>query len=146
MKRSVLGLLSMVLAVLVGAPSAWAQQEKGAPAKQAQGAPVEVAVGYFPSWNGGGSGTVIKKKELWKKYLPAGSTVRWEVTLVGFPGFNALLANRLQVGSIGDTAARGGRGWRPRSATWPISASGRCPASRPETSARSSWCAPMRRT
>src|ERR1041384_3642760 len=105
MKRSVLGLLGMVSAVLVGAPSAWAQQEKGAPAKQAQGAPVEVAVGYFPSWNGGLSGTVIKKKELWEKYLPAGSTVRWEVTLVGFPVFNAMLANRLQVGYIGDAPA-----------------------------------------
>src|SRR5262252_4444632 len=95
MKRPVLGLLGgMALAILVGAPSAWAQQAKGAP--------VEVAVGYFPSWNGGWSGTVIKKKELWKKYLPAGSAVRWEVTLVGFPVFNAMLANRLQIGYIGD--------------------------------------------
>ena len=94
MKRPVSGLLGVVLAMLVGALPAWAQQAKGAP--------VEIGVGYFPSWNGGWSGTVIKKKELWKKYLPAGTTVRWEVTLVGFPVFNAMLANRLQVGYIGD--------------------------------------------
>jgi sulfonate transport system substrate-binding protein len=97
MKRSVSALATMVLAVLTGAPPAWAQQAKGTP--------VEIGVGYFPSWNGGWSGTVIKKKELWKKYLPAGSTVRWEVTLVGFPVFNAMLANRLQVGYIGDAPA-----------------------------------------
>ena len=94
MKGSAWGRLSMVLAMLLAALPAWAQQAKGAP--------VEIGVGYFPSWNGGWSGTVIKKKELWKKYLPAGSTVRWEVTLVGFPVFNAMLANRLRIGYIGD--------------------------------------------
>ena len=67
--------------MLLAALPAWAQQAKGEP--------VDIGVGYFPSWNGGWSGTVIKKKELWKKYLPAGSTVRWEVMLVGFPVFNA---------------------------------------------------------
>ena len=67
MKRPVSGLLGVVLAMLVGALPAWAQQAKGAP--------VEIGVGYFPSRNGGWSGTVIKKKELWKKYLPAGTTV-----------------------------------------------------------------------
>src|SRR3954468_4206297 len=97
MKQPVFGLLTMVPAVLVGASPALAQQAKGAP--------VEIGVGYFPSWNGGWSGPVIKKKELWKKYLPAGSTVRWEVTLVGFPVFNAMLANRLQVGYICDAPA-----------------------------------------
>jgi len=98
MKRPVFGLLAVALTVLLGGVSpAWAQQAKGAP--------VEIGVGYFPSWNGGWSGTVIKKKELWKKYLPPGSTVRWEVTLVGFPVFNAMLANRLQVGYIGDAPA-----------------------------------------
>ena len=59
MKRTVTGLLSVALAVLAGALPASAQQAKGAP--------VEIGVGYFPSWNGGWSGTVIKKKELWKK-------------------------------------------------------------------------------
>ena len=53
MKRPALGLLSMALTMLLGAVPAWAQQAKGAP--------VEIGVGYFPSWNGGWSGTVIKK-------------------------------------------------------------------------------------
>jgi hypothetical protein len=58
MKRPVFGLLAVALtALLIGVPPARAQQAKGAP--------VEIGVGYFPSWNGGWSGTVIKKKELW---------------------------------------------------------------------------------
>jgi NitT/TauT family transport system substrate-binding protein len=74
-------------------------------AQQAKGEPVQIGVGYFPSWNGGWSGVVIKKKELWKKYLPAGSTVRWDVVLVGFPVFNSLLANKIQIGYLGDAPA-----------------------------------------
>src|SRR4029079_16276821 len=48
----------VVLANLVGAVAA----------QPAKGEPVNIGVGYFPSWNGGWSGVVIKKKELWKKY------------------------------------------------------------------------------
>src|SRR5205809_100292 len=79
-------------------------------AQPAKGEPVNIGVGYFPSWNGGWSGVVIKKKELWKKYLPAGSTVRWDVVLVGFPVFNGLLANKLQIGYLGDAPGREVRG------------------------------------
>lgn len=74
-------------------------------AQQAKGEPVHIGVGYFPSWNGGWSGVVIKKKELWKKYLPAGSTVRWDVVLVGPPVFNSLMANKIQIGYLGDAPA-----------------------------------------
>jgi len=76
-----------------------------AAAQQAKGEPVNIGVGYFPSWNGGWSGVVIKKKELWKKYLPAGSSVRWDVVLVGFPVLNGLLANKIQIGYLGDAPA-----------------------------------------
>jgi len=85
----------VVLANLVGAVAA----------QPAKGEPVNIGVGYFPSWNGGWSGVVIKKKELWKKYLPAGSTVRWDVVLVDFPVFNGLLANKIQIGYLGDAPA-----------------------------------------
>ena len=54
MKRPVLGFVVIVLAMALGVLPASAQQAKGAP--------VEIGVGYFPSWNGGWSGTVIKKK------------------------------------------------------------------------------------
>ena len=90
-----IGVCAALLAGLAGSPAA----------QQPKGEPVNIGVGYFPSWNGGWSGVVIKKKELWKKYLPAGSTVRWDVVLVGFPVFNGLLADKLQIGYLGDAPA-----------------------------------------
>jgi NitT/TauT family transport system substrate-binding protein len=67
------------------------------------GKPVNVGVGYFPSWVGGWSGAVIKHKELWKQYLPAGSKIDWDVHVVGAPVANNLLAGKLQIGYLGDT-------------------------------------------
>jgi len=45
---------------------------------------------------------VIKQRELWKKYLPAGSKVNFEAHLTGPPMVNAMLANKMQVGTMGD--------------------------------------------
>ncbi len=95
-------LARIVIVLLACAPLAGALP---AAAQQAKGEPVHIGVGYFPSWNGGWSGVVIKKKELWKKYLPPGSTVRWDVVLVGFPVFNSLLADKIQIGYLGDAPA-----------------------------------------
>lgn len=69
------------------------------------GKPVNITVGYFPSWVGGWSGAIIKHKELWKKYLPAGSKIEWDVQVVGPPIVNNLLANKSQIGYMGDTPA-----------------------------------------
>lgn len=67
------------------------------------GKPVTLGVGYFPSWVGGWSGAIIKHRELWKKYLPAGSKIDWDVHVVGAPVANNLLAGKLQIGYLGDT-------------------------------------------
>lgn len=64
--------------------------------------PVHITYGYHPYWTGGWNGVVIKHKELWKKYLPAGSTVRFEPHLTGPPMVNAMLANKMQIGTMGD--------------------------------------------
>ena len=69
------------------------------------GAPVNVTVGFFPSWEGGTSGVVVKHRDLWKKYLPAGSTVSWDAQIVGPPIVTNLLANKNQIGYLGDTPA-----------------------------------------
>lgn len=66
------------------------------------GKPVDLTVGYFPSWVGGWSGVVIRHRELWKKYLPAGSKVDWDVHVVGAPVANNLMAGKLQIGYLGD--------------------------------------------
>lgn len=64
--------------------------------------PVEITYGYHPYWTGGWTGVVIKQRELWKKYLPQGSVVNFEAHLTGPPMVNALLADKMQVGTMGD--------------------------------------------
>ncbi len=64
--------------------------------------PVKITYGYHPYWTGGWNGVIIKHKELWKKYLPKGSEVKFEAHLTGPPMVNALLANKMQIGTMGD--------------------------------------------
>lgn len=70
-----------------------------------KGKPLEVKVGYFPSWVGGWSGSIIKNREIWKKYLPQGSSVAWDVEIVGPPIVANLLANKSHIGYMGDMPA-----------------------------------------
>jgi ABC-type nitrate/sulfonate/bicarbonate transport system substrate-binding protein len=64
--------------------------------------PVNITYGYHPYWTGGWNGVIIKAKELWKKHLPPGSQVRFEPHLTGPPMVNAMLADRMQIGTMGD--------------------------------------------
>lgn len=73
----------------------------GQTAARAEGA-VDITYGYHPYWTGGWSGVIIKEKGLWKKYLPPGSTVRFEPQLTGPPMVAALLSNKMQIGTMGD--------------------------------------------
>lgn len=63
---------------------------------------VNIVYGYHPYWTGGWNGVIIKHKDLWKKHLPKGSTVKFEAHLTGPPMVNALLANKMQIGTMGD--------------------------------------------
>lgn len=64
--------------------------------------PVNITYGYHPYWTGGWNGVIIKARELWKEHLPAGSEVTFEPQLTGPPMVNALLANKMQIGTMGD--------------------------------------------
>jgi NitT/TauT family transport system substrate-binding protein len=64
--------------------------------------PVHITYGYHPYWTGAWYGVILKSKELWKKYLPPGSTVTFEPHLTGPPMINAMLANKMQIGTMGD--------------------------------------------
>ena len=64
--------------------------------------PVHITYGYHPYWTGAWYGVILKSKELWKKYLPPGSTVKFEPHLTGPPMINAMLANKMQIGTMGD--------------------------------------------
>jgi NitT/TauT family transport system substrate-binding protein len=64
--------------------------------------PVQITYGYHPYWTGAWYGVIVKNKELWKKYLPPGSTVKFEPHLTGPPMINAMLADKMQIGTMGD--------------------------------------------
>lgn len=63
---------------------------------------VDITYGYHPYWTGAWYGVILKKKELWKKYLPPGSKVKFEPHLTGPPMINAMLADKMQIGTMGD--------------------------------------------
>lgn len=82
---------SLLAGALSGGPSVASAEE-----------PANIIYGYHPYWTGAWAGVIIKNKELWKKYLPAGSTVKFEPHLTGPPMVSALLANKMQIGTMGD--------------------------------------------
>ncbi|MFZ5555687.1 MAG: ABC transporter substrate-binding protein [Pseudomonadota bacterium] len=85
-------LLSVALlqCMTLATPTAWSAE------------PVEITYGYHPYWTGAWYGVILKKKELWKKHLPPGSKVKFEPHLTGPPMINAMLANKMQIGTMGD--------------------------------------------
>jgi len=69
------------------------------------GDPVHLVVGYQPYYSEAWSGAVINGLQLWKKYLPAGSTVEFAVGLQGSIIVNAMLAGKESIGYLGDMPA-----------------------------------------
>jgi NitT/TauT family transport system substrate-binding protein len=67
--------------------------------------PVKLVVGYQPYDTISYSAVVIRGLELWKKYLPPGSTVEFESALQGAIIVNAMLADKQQIGYLGDMPA-----------------------------------------
>jgi NitT/TauT family transport system substrate-binding protein len=69
------------------------------------GTPINLVVGYQPYYAQSWSGVVMRGKDLWKKYLPAGSTVEFQVGLQGAIIVNAMLAGKQHIGYMGDMPA-----------------------------------------
>ncbi|MDX1422649.1 MAG: hypothetical protein R3322_05885 [Kiloniellales bacterium] len=69
------------------------------------GEPVELVVGYQPYYTESWSGVVINGKELWKKYLPEGSTATFEIGLQGSVIVGKLLGEKNHIGYMGDMPA-----------------------------------------
>ena len=69
------------------------------------GEPVHLVVGYQPYYSEAWSGVVVNGLGLWKKYLPEGSTVDFQIGLQGSVIVNAMLADKQQIGYLGDTPA-----------------------------------------
>jgi len=97
MKRSVRG----ALAALLVATSATMFHSGIALAAD----PVKLVVGYQPYDTISYSAVVIRALGLWKKYLPPGSEVEFQNALQGSIIVNQMLANKQQIGYLGDMPA-----------------------------------------
>lgn len=90
-----------VAAFAVGAAdTARAEVDFGKP-----GEPVNLVVGYQPYYTESWSGVVVASKELWKKYLPKGSTAKFEIGLQGSVIVGKLLGEKNHIGYMGDMPA-----------------------------------------
>lgn len=67
--------------------------------------PFHLTVGYQPYDTISYSAVVIRGLELWKKHLPTGSAVDFESALQGAIIVNAMLADKQQIGYLGDMPA-----------------------------------------
>jgi len=66
------------------------------------GEPVHLVVGYQPYYTQAWSAVIQKEMRPWEKYLPKGSTVDWQVGLQGAIVGNAMLADKNDIGYMGD--------------------------------------------
>ncbi|MBV9949347.1 MAG: hypothetical protein JOZ69_21060, partial [Myxococcales bacterium] len=87
-----------------GAPLAPGQSSAASDYRK-PGDPVHLSVGYQPYYSEAWSGVVLNGLGLWKKYLPPGSSVDFNVGLQGSIIVNAMLAGKEQIGYCGDMPA-----------------------------------------
>jgi NitT/TauT family transport system substrate-binding protein len=89
---------ALVAAALVGGtPALAADLDYGKP-----GTPVQLVVGYQPYYTESWSGVVMRGKKFYEKYLPAGSTVEFQIGLQGAIIVNNMLAGKQHIGYMGD--------------------------------------------
>ncbi len=90
--------IGAAVAALVAAPlTAQAKVEFGK-----KGEKVNLVVGYQPYYTESWSGVVNNGKGFWKKYLPEGSTVEFQVGLQGSVIVNAMTGEKQHIGYMGD--------------------------------------------
>jgi len=87
--------VSAVAAALL--PGAVLAKDYGKP-----GTPVHLVIGYQPYYTQAWSAVIQKEMKPWEKYLPKGSTVEWEIGLQGAIVGNAMLADKNDIGYMGD--------------------------------------------
>lgn len=93
--------IGAAVAALVAAPlTAQAKVEFGK-----KGEKVNLVVGYQPYYTESWSGVVNNGKSFWKKYLPEGSTVEFQVGLQGSVIVNAMTGEKQHIGYMGDMPA-----------------------------------------
>lgn len=100
LSRCALILSAMSFAILGSNPASAEEKDYGKP-----GTPIKIVVGYQPyaalTWDG----AVMRKKEYWRKYMPKGSDVEFQIGLAGALIVNQMLAGKQDVGYLGDMPA-----------------------------------------
>jgi len=69
------------------------------------GEAVNVVVGYQPYYTESWSGVVLNAKKIWKKYLPKGSSVKFDIGLQGSVIVGKLIGEKNHIGYMGDMPA-----------------------------------------
>jgi len=69
------------------------------------GEPVTLTVGYQPYYTEAWSGLAMRDQEFWRKHLPEGSEVNFQVGLQGSIITSQMLAGKQQIGYVGDMPA-----------------------------------------
>ncbi|MGI9332075.1 MAG: nitrate ABC transporter substrate-binding protein, partial [Gammaproteobacteria bacterium] len=69
------------------------------------GSAVDLVIGYQPYYTESWSGVVNNGKQFWKKYLPEGSTAKFEIGLQGSVIVNAMTGEKQHIGYMGDMPA-----------------------------------------
>ena len=69
------------------------------------GEAIDLVVGYQPYYTESWSGVVINGQKSWKKYLPAGSDVKFEIGLQGSVIVGKMLGEKNHLGYMGDMPA-----------------------------------------
>ncbi len=96
MKSWTLAALSFLAATVCGA----ADIDYGKP-----GEPIKLVIGHPSHYTAIWSVHVLHGREMWKKYLPAGSTVEYQIGLQGSVIVNNMLAGKQYIGYLGDIPA-----------------------------------------
>jgi len=99
--RKLAGAIAVAVALTIGASApASATVDFGK-----KGEAVNLVVGYQPYYTESWSGLVVNGKELWKKYLPEGSTADFQIGLQGSVIVNAMTGEKEHIGYMGDMPA-----------------------------------------
>jgi len=82
---------------LLGVAAPGAADDLGKP-----GTPLKVKIGHPCCYTEVWSAMALRGKDLWKKYLPQGSSVEFEIGLQGSTIVNNMLAGKTHIGYVGD--------------------------------------------
>jgi NitT/TauT family transport system substrate-binding protein len=94
-----------IVVLALAATGFTAQEPAGRTVGSKVGEPITLTVGYQPYYTEAWSGLVMRQKGFWKKYLPKGSQVNWEVGLQGSIIVGQMLAGKENIGYLGDMPA-----------------------------------------